>query len=59
MRVNTMSLSFSLLERKEEWKKQEEERLASVPDPTVPPGHIVMSTSDRLKTLDTLKQRKM
>ncbi|XP_019848901.1 PREDICTED: enkurin domain-containing protein 1-like isoform X2 [Amphimedon queenslandica] len=45
-----------LLERKEEWRREEKERLASLPDPTVPPGHVVMSTSDRLKTLETLKQ---
>lgn len=48
----------SLLERKELWRRQTEERLRSLPDPDTPPGHTLMPESQRLDTLCSLKQSK-
>lgn len=45
-----------LVSRKEQWKKAEEERLASRPDPSVPTGHTLMSQQERRHTLDVLTQ---
>ncbi|NWV45745.1 ENKD1 protein, partial [Daphoenositta chrysoptera] len=45
-----------LLERKEQWRKQMEERLRNLPDPDTPPGHTMMPESQRLETLGNLKQ---
>ncbi|NXI28556.1 ENKD1 protein, partial [Sterrhoptilus dennistouni] len=45
-----------LLERKELWRKQMEERLRNLPDPDTPPGHTMMPESQRLDTLSSLKQ---
>lgn len=45
-----------LKERQNQWKQEEEERIASLPDPTIPPGHTLMSTDERLKTLKVLKE---
>uniref|UniRef100_A0A8U7M4K4 Enkurin domain containing 1 n=1 Tax=Corvus moneduloides TaxID=1196302 RepID=A0A8U7M4K4_CORMO len=45
-----------LLERKELWRKQMEERLRNLPDPDTPPGHTMMPESQRLETLSNLKQ---
>jgi len=42
--------------RQHEWKKEEEERIANIPDPTIPPGHSLMPEADRLKTLNILKK---
>lgn len=48
----------SLLERKELWRRQTEERLRNLPDPDMPPGHTMMPESQRLETLSNLKQSK-
>lgn len=48
----------SLLERKELWRRQMEERLRNLPDPDTPPGHTMMPESQRLETLSNLKQSK-
>uniref|UniRef100_A0A8C3UPV6 Enkurin domain containing 1 n=1 Tax=Catharus ustulatus TaxID=91951 RepID=A0A8C3UPV6_CATUS len=45
-----------LLERKELWRRQMEERLRNLPDPDTPPGHTMMPESQRLDTLGSLKQ---
>ncbi|NXG01021.1 ENKD1 protein, partial [Sakesphorus luctuosus] len=45
-----------LLERKELWRKQMEERLQNLPDPDTPPGHTMMPENQRLETLGNLKQ---
>ncbi|NXJ84885.1 ENKD1 protein, partial [Trogon melanurus] len=45
-----------LLERKELWRRQMEERLRDLPDPDTPPGHAMMPESQRLETLSNLKQ---
>lgn len=45
-----------LLERKELWRRQMEERLRNLPDPDTPPGHTMMPESQRLETLSNLKQ---
>eukprot|EP00638_Chattonella_subsalsa_P015076 CAMPEP_0117854270 /NCGR_PEP_ID=MMETSP0949-20121206/24220_1 /TAXON_ID=44440 /ORGANISM="Chattonella subsalsa, Strain CCMP2191" /LENGTH=282 /DNA_ID=CAMNT_0005702897 /DNA_START=102 /DNA_END=950 /DNA_ORIENTATION=+ len=45
-----------LQQRNAEWKKQEEERLANMPDPDCPPGMILMPEAERLETLHTLQE---
>ncbi|NWI70888.1 ENKD1 protein, partial [Todus mexicanus] len=45
-----------LLERKELWRRETEERLRNLPDPDTPPGHTMMLEGQRLETLDNLKQ---
>ncbi|XP_060644374.2 enkurin domain-containing protein 1 [Anolis sagrei] len=45
-----------LIERKEHWRKEAEEYQRSMPDPAMPPGHAMMPESQRLDTLDKLKQ---
>ncbi|XP_009958999.1 PREDICTED: enkurin domain-containing protein 1 [Leptosomus discolor] len=45
-----------LLERKELWRRQMEERLRNLPDPNTPPGHTMMPEAQRLETLGNLKQ---
>ncbi|XP_054055662.1 enkurin domain-containing protein 1 isoform X3 [Rissa tridactyla] len=45
-----------LLERKEQWRRQMEERLQNLPDPDTPPGHTMMPEGQRLETLGNLKQ---
>ncbi|XP_009864231.1 PREDICTED: enkurin domain-containing protein 1, partial [Apaloderma vittatum] len=45
-----------LLERKELWRRQTEERLRDLPDPDTLPGHVMMPESQRLETLGNLKQ---
>lgn len=48
--------SFSLQERQQQWKVAEKERIASLPDPTIPEGHSLMPEDDRLKTFNMLKK---
>lgn len=51
-------LPHSLLERKEQWRRQMEEQLRSRPDPDTPPGHTMMPEGQRLEMLSNLKQSK-
>lgn len=51
-------LPCSLLERKEQWRRQMEEQLRSRPDPDTPPGHTMMPEGQRLEMLGSLKQSK-
>ncbi|KAH3863580.1 enkurin domain-containing protein 1-like isoform X1 [Dreissena polymorpha] len=43
--------------RKEQWKKQEEERIANIPDPSCPDGHKALAEAERKETLELLKQK--
>ncbi|XP_022104758.1 enkurin domain-containing protein 1-like isoform X2 [Acanthaster planci] len=43
--------------RQQQWAKEEEERLRSIPDPDMPPGHKMMPQEERLKTLEVLRQK--
>ncbi|KAK2837850.1 hypothetical protein Q5P01_015062 [Channa striata] len=43
-----------LEERKEQWRKEEEERRRTAPDPTIPAGHTLMPESERRETLKSL-----
>ncbi|XP_053392711.1 enkurin domain-containing protein 1-like isoform X1 [Mercenaria mercenaria] len=43
--------------RKEQWKKEEEDRIANAPDPSCPEGHRVLPEAERRETLDLLKQK--
>ncbi|KAM3867642.1 enkurin domain-containing protein 1 [Diretmus argenteus] len=45
-----------LEERKEEWRKQEEEKRRNTPDPTIPAGHTLMPERKRQDTLQSLKE---
>ncbi|KAF3695579.1 Enkurin domain-containing protein 1 [Channa argus] len=45
-----------LEERKEQWRKEEEERRRTAPDPTVPAGHTLMPESERQETLKSLQE---
>ncbi|XP_060131971.1 enkurin domain-containing protein 1 isoform X2 [Zootoca vivipara] len=45
-----------LIERKDHWRKEAEERQRNMPDPSMPPGHAMMPESQRLETLNDLKQ---
>ena len=51
------SLPLSLRDRQNEWSKAEKERIASIPDPSIPPGHTLMPAKERLKTLEVLRER--
>lgn len=42
--------------RQERWKKEEETRLANIPDPSIPPGHSLMPDDERRKTLALLNK---
>ncbi|EDO36286.1 predicted protein [Nematostella vectensis] len=42
--------------RQQQWKKEEETRIANIPDPSIPPGHTLMQRDERLKTLDALQK---
>ena len=55
---NILNLFHSLQNRKKEWKKDEEERIANIPDPTIPAGHSLMPEKERVKTLTLLKKCK-
>lgn len=45
-----------LKERQIQWEKEEKERLANLPDPSVPEGHRVLAQNERLETLALLKE---
>eukprot|EP00106_Octopus_bimaculoides_P007834 XP_014775276.1 PREDICTED: enkurin domain-containing protein 1-like isoform X2 [Octopus bimaculoides] len=45
-----------LKERQAQWVKDEEERIANIPDPTVPPGHKVLPDNERVETLELLQK---
>lgn len=44
-----------LEERKEQWRREEEERRKNAPDPSIPAGHTLMPERERQETLQTLK----
>ncbi|XP_043845106.1 enkurin domain-containing protein 1 [Dromiciops gliroides] len=45
-----------LVERKDLWRREAEERQRNQPDPDIPPGHTMMPESQRLDTLNSLLQ---
>ncbi|KAF7666198.1 hypothetical protein LDENG_00117160 [Lucifuga dentata] len=45
-----------LAERKEQWRKEEEQRRRNAPDPTIPVGHTLMPEKKRQETLESLKE---
>ncbi|XP_061117436.1 enkurin domain-containing protein 1 [Conger conger] len=44
-----------LEERKEQWRREAEDKRRNTPDPSIPPGHTLMSEQERLETLESLK----
>ena len=58
MSVYVGGFCCSLLERQELWRRAEEERIASLPDPSIPPGHALMPKTERLSTLELLETSK-
>lgn len=45
-----------LRDRQRHWKKEEEQRIANLPDPTIPEGHTLMEDNQRKLTLSKLKK---
>ncbi|KAM3937554.1 enkurin domain-containing protein 1 [Leptodactylus fuscus] len=45
-----------LLDLKEKWRKEQEERKKQTPDPSLPPGHTMMPEHERQETLNKIKQ---
>ncbi|XP_005998647.1 enkurin domain-containing protein 1 [Latimeria chalumnae] len=45
-----------LLERKDQWRREAEERQRKIPDPSMPPGHTMMPECERQETLNSMKQ---
>lgn len=48
----------SLQERREQWRIAEEERISSLPDPSIPHGHTMMPDKERRNTLRVLEESK-
>ncbi len=46
---------ISLCERKKQWNREEEERVAALPDPSVPQGHVAMPKKEKQDTLKLLQ----
>lgn len=44
-----------LLERKEQWAREEEERRRNAPDPDCPPGMMLLDEDERQRTLQVLR----
>lgn len=47
---------YSLLERRDLWRREAEARQHNQPDPAMPPGHTLMPENQRLETLNNLLQ---
>ncbi|KAL0979262.1 hypothetical protein UPYG_G00182910 [Umbra pygmaea] len=45
-----------LEERKEQWRREEEEKKRNIPDPSIPAGHTQMPEMERQETLQSLKE---
>ncbi|KAG6976785.1 hypothetical protein JG688_00001028 [Phytophthora aleatoria] len=45
-----------LLERKEQWAREEEERRKNAPDPDCPPGMVLLDEDERVRTLNVLRK---
>lgn len=50
---------FSLQDRVQKWKEEEKERVANLPDPTVPAGHVLMDKKEKDETLQVLLRSKL
>jgi len=48
-----------LTNRKEEWAREEQQRIQSLPDPDCPPGHVKMPEAERTETLARLQQNQI
>ena len=58
--LHGLNISFlSLKHRQEQWKKDEAERIANTPDPSVPEGHRVLPENERRDTLALLRKSKL
>ncbi|XP_069773654.1 enkurin domain-containing protein 1 isoform X2 [Narcine bancroftii] len=53
---NKGQLPQYLIERRNQWRKEAEERQKNTPDPSMPPGHTRMPENERLETLNSLQQ---
>lgn len=47
---------LSLQLRQKQWREDAERKIRETPDPSVPPGLELLPESERLQTLDQLKQ---
>ncbi|XP_072410345.1 enkurin domain-containing protein 1 isoform X2 [Chiloscyllium punctatum] len=53
---NKGQLPQYLIDRRNQWRKEAEERQKNIPDPSMPPGHTRMPENERLETLHSLQQ---
>ena len=51
-------LLCSLVNRQKQWKKDEVDRIANLPDPDLPDGHRKMANEERKETLRKLQESK-
>lgn len=51
-------LLLSLKVRQDQWKQEEAERIANMPDPSVPAGHALMPRDQQRETLANLQTSK-
>ena len=51
-------LLLSLKVRQDQWKQEEAERIANMPDPSVPAGHALMPRDEQRQTLANLQTSK-
>ncbi|XP_076318145.1 enkurin domain-containing protein 1-like [Tachypleus tridentatus] len=47
-----------LVQRKQQWREEKEKKLRDIPDPSIPPGHSLVSEAERQETLTVLQQNK-
>ncbi|XP_022237685.1 enkurin domain-containing protein 1-like [Limulus polyphemus] len=47
-----------LIQRKQQWREEKERKLREIPDPSIPPGHSLVSEAERQETLTILQQNK-
>ena len=55
-KIEIKQIAYSLNRRKEERSRAEQERIANIPDPEMPPGHRLLADTERRQTLDKLRQ---
>lgn len=57
MNYNKGDVPTYLKNRKKQWRKEEEDRIANTPDPAMPPGHRSLPEQERQETLSLLKKK--
>ena len=47
------------MSRKQKWRREEEERVSKIPDPSIPQGHVIMPSDEKRRTLEILMKCKI